>query len=503
MKKRKYNENNLAIAYYRYSSHSQNDMSIDQQRDAAERYAEAHDLKIVKEYIDRAKSGRTDEREGFQQMLYEVKKIRPSTLIVWKTDRLGRDRYLVADAKKTIRDAGCVIKYIAEAIPDSDEAIIMESLLDGMSEYYSNRLIKNVNRGMRYNARNALYNGHKLLGYSVDEGKHYVEDEKTAPVVRRIFHEYADGKPIVKIAEDLAAQGIRSVHGKKMTVNSLRHILKNRAYIGEYKYDDIIVPDGMPRLVSDELFDTVQKRFEKNKHKARPALHEDDSGRYWLTGKLLCGKCGTTLHGMSGTGKSGKIHYYYVCKNHRKKKCKLKNFKKDYLEGIVINVLRELLRDTELLASLAVDISDYYQKMYNDTKYLDVLKAELHDTEKGLENLVKVIEAGVFSETISNRLMQLEEKKKGLKEAIETEIIKQEIAENQYSIAHFFDKFADADFSDAETRDAIFDYFIEKIYVFDDKLLVTWYYSDDRIEVPLEEVANVAEQGSSLMCLAP
>ncbi|MDE6107755.1 MAG: recombinase family protein, partial [Oscillospiraceae bacterium] len=152
----------MAIAYYRFSSHSQNEASIDQQREAAQKLAAAKGYTIIKEYEDRAISGTTEERPGFQLMLSEVAKIRPAALIMWKTDRLGRDRYTLAMAKKTIRDAGCQILLVAEAVPeDSPEASLMEGLLESMAEFYSKQLRQNITRGMRYNAENGLYNGHK------------------------------------------------------------------------------------------------------------------------------------------------------------------------------------------------------------------------------------------------------------------------------------------------------------------------------------------------------
>lgn len=125
---------------------------------------------------------------------------------------------------------------------------------------------------MRYNAENALYNGHKTLGYRVDDTKHYVKDEDTAPFVQYIFKQYADGKPLTEIADELNAQGVRTVHGREFKVNGLRHILKNKAYTGVYEYSDIMIEDGMPRLVSDGLFEEAQKRFERNKHKAKRHL---------------------------------------------------------------------------------------------------------------------------------------------------------------------------------------------------------------------------------------
>ena len=194
------NDNNLAIAYYRFSSHSQNDASIDQQRDLAHEWADAHGLKIVREYEDAAISGTTDARPGFQQMLSEVAKIRPHTLIMWKTDRLGRDKYVLAMAKKKIRDAGCEIHLLAENIPtEGPEGVLIEGLMEAMAEYYSRQLSQNIQRGMDYNAQHALYNGHKLFGYDVDRStKKYIPDPNTAPFVQWAFREYASGKPLTE-----------------------------------------------------------------------------------------------------------------------------------------------------------------------------------------------------------------------------------------------------------------------------------------------------------------
>lgn len=490
MKKTQQNNNTFAIAYYRFSSHAQNEASIDQQREQAQLYAETHDLKIIKEYEDRAISGTTDDRPGFLQMLEEVGKLKPAVLILWKTDRLGRDRYTLAIAKKKIRDAGTSIQYIAEVTPtDSPESILLEGLMDSMAEFYSKQLTQNVVRGMRYNADNCLYNGHKLLGYTVDETKHYVKDPDTAPIVQRIFKQYADGKPLTEIAKDLNNQGIKTTLGRQFNVNGLRHILKNRAYIGVYQYSDIEKPDGMPRLVSDELFEEVQKRFERNKHKC-DIVGTDP--RYWLTGKLFCGKCGTTMHGMSGTSKTGKIHYYYACKNQRKRKCDLKSISKELIESHVEYVLREFLSDTENLASLAVDVSLYYRRLNADNGYIAGLEAKLKETKNSINNLIRLVEKGILSDTVTDRLAELENQRIALQETIETEKIKQSLVEDEHSIQKYFEMYSRADFTDSRTRDTILEYFVDKIYVYDDHFLITWYYSDDKTEVPFLDLSDIS-----------
>lgn len=489
------NDNNFAIAYYRFSSHAQSDASIQQQREAAKKYAEGHGLQIVKEYTDEAISGTTDQRPGFQLMLAEIAKIKPGALIIWKTDRLGRDRYDLAIAKKCIRDAGCIIHYIAEPITgDAPESALMEGVLEAMAEYYSRQMRTNIKRGHLFNAQNCLYNGHKTLGYVTEHApefgkdrKRYVIDSEMAPFVQRVFEDYAAGKPMADIAKELNDLGITTVQGNPFTVNSLAHILNNRAYIGEYRYGDIVTPGGMPAIVSLEVFEAAQKRLVLNKRQGGQranGLTPDNTPRFWLTGKLYCGKCGTPMHGYSGTsGHGGTTYYYYVCGEAKKKKCSLKYVPKDKIEAISCFLLSKCLNDTELLASLAVDVADYYQKEYEDTGYIDGLKKERTETEKALNNLVRAIEQGIFSETTQTRLVELKGRKKALTEAIEAEEIKRAITKNDISIQHFFDKYKDADLNDPSVRDYLLDYFVDKIYVYDDTIILTAWYGDDRKEL--------------------
>ena len=255
----------------------------------------------------------------------------------------------------------------------------------------------------------------------------------------------------------------------------------------------------------NRTFEEVQKRFEANRHKAVQPVVESEEPRYWLTGKLYCGECGASIHGISGTSKTGTTHYYYACKNKRKHKCKLKSIPKQAIEIHVIKVLREFLSDTENLMSLAVDISIYYKKLNADSSYLDSLKASLKETEKSIKQLMRFIESGRFSDTIADRIVELETEKSNLQDAIKTEEIKQTLANDDYSIKKYFEMYANADFDDVETRNNLLEYFIDKIYVFNDRLVVTWWYSEDKTEIGLNELVEVTDVdlGSTLSCSSP
>lgn len=489
--KAKLNDNNLAIAYYRYSSHSQNEASIDQQRELAHAWADAHGLKIVREYEDAAISGTKEDRPGFQQMLSEVAKIRPNTLIAWKTDRLGRDMYVLAMAKKKIRDAGCKIHLLAENIPtDGPESVLVEGILDAFAEFTSRNMSQNIQRGMDYNAQHANFNGHKVFGYGVKQvdakTRKYVIDPDTAPFVQRMFAEYASGKSMQSICDEFNEAGLRTSMGNPFGVKTMHRMLKNRAYIGEYRHGEFVVPGGMPALVDEATFDRVQRRFAENKRKGSQrarGMDENDAPRYWLTGKLYCGECGDTMQGVSGTSKTGRTYYYYYCSAQRKKLCAKKKVKKDWIEDLVTDILKYIIDDSENLMSLAVDAAVYYREHYKETGYLEGLEAKRRDVEKSIANLMKAIEGGAVSDSLIERLNQLEVQKASLNDAIQTENVKASLCEDEHSIKAYFEKFLHADFGNPETRDMVLEYFVDKIYLYDEKLVVTSWYSDDKTEI--------------------
>lgn len=498
------NEGNLAIAYYRYSSSSQNDDSIEQQRKAAHEFAKSNGLTIIKEYEDRGYSGLTNERPGFQSMLAELKTLRPNFLILWKTDRLGRDRYLLIWTKKKIRDAKCDILLIAEPTPDdSPESSLLEGMLEGTAEFYSRQLSVNVKRGMKYNAERCLSNGHKIFGYETGPDKKYIINPDTAPVVQRIFHDYANGAPMKQIVNTLNSQGIKTVNNGNFTINGLRSILRNNRYTGIYKYGDIEIPGGMPVIIEETLYEKAQKMLKLNKRKkhTQKVISQDDvllvMPDFWLTEKLVCGYCNSTMQGISGTSETGASYYYHSCagKRNPKIRCKKANIRKDLLEEIVIDFLGMLLIDSGTVIELSLEAADYHQKYYVESKFLEGLQKEKSNTEIKLRNILQAIEKGIVTETTRSRLLELEKQIKDLSSAIKVEENKRRMTENKYSIQAFFEKYKNADFSDKEVRDFILDYLVDKIYVYDDRIEIKCWYCETRMEIEFSHADLLKEVG--------
>lgn len=506
MAKKKFvqNNNNNAICYYRYSSSAQRDVSINQQQEQAMEYAKKHGLHIIKEYADRAISGSTDERPQFQQMLVEVETIRPAYLILWKTDRLSRDRVDAVIAKQRLRDCGCQICYVAESMPEDEaERVLIEGIEEALAEHFLIQHRKNVTRGLTDNAKKALYNGRQIFGYIGKVNCRYELDVNTAPIVKRIFQQYADGKRMQEIINELNDSGIRSSRGNKFTVNSLRHILQNRAYIGEYRWNEILIADGFPQIIDEELFDKVQMRMTENKRGGRPRISTcEDKSEFWLTGHLYCGECGATISGTSGTSKQGNRHYYYCCMNHKKRgddRCIKKNIRQEKLEAIILEMLQEMMNDATLKMRIANTVFQYHQqRVEQDIDYADVLQKEIHSIDIQLQNFVKAISKGIFNETTQNAMRDLEQRKQALQDELAVESNKIKYSLKPEHVLKYLEAFVDS-LDEVESRKRLLEYLVDKIYVFEDKIVAVCYYSNDTREFMFDDIERLLENRKSIM----
>ena len=214
-------------------------------------------------------------------------------------------------------------------------------MLDGMSEYYSAELSVKVKRGQKENALKCKANGGTIpFGYIINADRYYEIDPMTAPIILEIFTKYADGMTVKEISDELNSRGVFANTKYKYTNKaSMHNLLKNRKYIGEYRYGETVTPGGMPAIVPQEVFDRVQERMAKNQHK--PAYMKAVT-EYILTTKIFCGKCGTMMVGVGGTSKTGKVHHYYKCGNAiYKKSCDKKTAKKAWIERHIVALTRD------------------------------------------------------------------------------------------------------------------------------------------------------------------
>nr|MBO4518375.1 recombinase family protein [Clostridia bacterium] len=137
-----------AVIYARYSSERQTEQSIEGQLRKINEYVVANDIMVVNTYIDRAMTGTNDNRKAFQQMMKDSTKKAWDYVLVYKLDRFSRDKYETAIHRHTLKTNGVKLISVMENIPDTPEGIILESLLEGMNQYYSAELSQKVKRGL-------------------------------------------------------------------------------------------------------------------------------------------------------------------------------------------------------------------------------------------------------------------------------------------------------------------------------------------------------------------
>ena len=158
------------VIYARYSSENQREESIEGQLRENMAYAKKNGIEIVGTYIDRAVSAKTDKRDEFQRMIKDSSKKGFDVVIVWKLDRFSRNRYDSAKYKMLLKKNDVRVVSATESISEGAEGIILESVLEGMAEYYSADLAEKVSRGMTENALKCRFNGGTIpFGYMIDD----------------------------------------------------------------------------------------------------------------------------------------------------------------------------------------------------------------------------------------------------------------------------------------------------------------------------------------------
>ena len=162
------------IIYARYSSDGQREESIEGQLRECREYAEKHNITIIGTYIDRALSAKTDNRPEFQQMISDSSKKQFDVVIIWKLDRFARNRLDSATYRAVLKRNGVNVVSAKENISEGPEGIILESMLEGMAEYYSAELSVKVKRGQKENALKCKANGGTIpFGYVINAERYW------------------------------------------------------------------------------------------------------------------------------------------------------------------------------------------------------------------------------------------------------------------------------------------------------------------------------------------
>ena len=370
---------------------------------------------------------------------------------------------------------------------------------------------------LKYAMRDNPMKGEFLLPRSVDallkEGKATVKVLKSAdkwygvtykedkPVVVEAFRKYDEGYTLTEIRDHLNNKGITNTRGTAITYGTIQHMLSNRRYIGEYSFRDVIVSDGIPAIVSQDLFDRVQEKLAKNKKAPARAKAEE---AYLLATKIYCGHCGTSMNGESGKSRNGTIHRYYKCHAVKKKlnDCKKKSVKKEWIEDLVVKETMSMLMDDDAIEAI---VSMLMRLQDEENTDLPMYEKQLKQTQTEIANIIAAIKKGVLSDSLQAELAKLDAQEKEIKIRIEEEKLEKPKIPEDF-MRFWLHRFRKLDVTKESHRQMLIDTFVNRIYVFDDKLLLTFNYKDGTRTITLTDAKIAVEKnaGSNLDCsLAP
>ncbi len=448
-----------AVIYARYSSDNQSEQSIEGQLRVCNDYANTHDMVILDTYIDRAMTGTNDNRPAFQKMIKDSHRKEWDVILLYKLDKFSRNKYEMAIHKKTLKDNGVRVISATEYIPDSPEAIILESMLEGYAEYYSAELSQKVKRGMKETRiKGNFMGGYLLYGYKI-VNKKIVINEEQAEVVKYIFDEYAHDVFVKDIIANLTAKGIYN-RGKPFARNTIYNILRNEKYSGIYRYNDEIFDNYYPRIVPAETFDKVRLKVDKNRY----GKH-DKRFKYLLKFKLKCGYCGESITAECGTNRKGDVQRYYKCYGRKHNNgCEKQNVRKDILESLVTQHVIETLNSETAINTLVNGLLKVQDKQIKTNDTLARLIKELKQTENAINNIMSAVEQGGSTNTAMKRIRELEDKQNTLNKniAIEKSRTVEKMAEKE--IRGYYTKALTYDIEN------IVNILVKEVILYDDKM---------------------------------
>ena len=476
-----------AAIYARYSCDAQTEQSIEGQLHVCKEYAERNGIVILDTYIDRAMTGTNDNRPDFQRMIKDSAEKRWNFILVYKLDRFSRNKFESVINRKKLSDNGVKVLSAMENIPDTPEGIILESLLEGMNQYFSAELSQKVKRGMRETRLKGYYQGGGLpYGYRVEDRK-IVVDEEQAENVRYMFEQFAKGVYVREIIEALTARGV-TYHGKPFAKNTIYNILKNEKYCGVYHHGEERIDNMYPQIVPDEIFERVRNITESNKHGKRSV-----EVTYLLRHKLVCGYCGQSVIAENGTARNGERRYYYKCRGRKARvnDCKKAAVPKEELERLVLDAVIGQLKEPVLMDKLVNAILAEQEKRNKENSALLVMQREQRQNEIALDNIMKGIERGIMNNTTNKRMKELEVRQEELERLILIEKGKQVRQFTEQEVREYYEQALRME------PQMLINFLIEKIVLFDDKIEI--YYTSPITKSPDDGQGFCIDKGIILL----
>jgi site-specific DNA recombinase len=396
--------------YTRISTDEENQpTSLASQQERLEAFCKVQeDWRIIAHHEDRATGTKLD-RPGLQAALDLARQGRIDQLLVYRIDRLSRKVRQLASIAEELDTLNVILRSATEPFDTGSAAgRMMLQMLGVFAEFEHATIVDRVTSGIERRAREGRWpNGRIPFGYERNEQKQLIPDERTAPVIRRVFTWYAAGRmgaaAIARRLDDEHAPA--PPRGWQPAV--VLWILANEAYVGRVHWREQTFPGLHEPLIDQDTFDRAQTLL---KERGGDWTHRAARAEFLLSGLLRCGRCRRAYVGMSAKGNGGTYHYY-ACSGRQKlgpKGCDGERLSKDKLETAILDQLASLYRHGRLIRD-AIQKAAASDETDRDalTEQRASLAKEITRIERAIERYQDAFEAGNlnpdrFTERLSN-----------------------------------------------------------------------------------------------------
>lgn len=516
--------------YYKNGTDSlatQEEMALEYMKDKA-------DMKLYKVYSDNGETGSNFERQGFQDMMYDVYNGKVNCIIVKDLSRFGREYIEMGDYLEKIFPL-IGVRFIAindhydNNVTSFDISVPIKNIINTL---YAKDLSKKSAAALRIKQQNGEFIGtYASYGYMKSkEDKHkIVIDEETAPVVKMIFEWKAQGLGYASIGRKLYDMGImppcRYRYDKGIlkdkrysdivfwSQRTLKTILENEVYIGNMvqgrrksrffdgmneirvdKQNWSVVKNTHEPIISQELFDKVQKQLAQTRERYFENLGKYDkvsNKENIFKTKVACGDCGTPLTRYKNAGKENKkkIFYSYICPRHALylNQCNFLSISEKDLKEIVMSSIKmqmSYLSDMEIMFLNIAGSKEVKKKQADLTRAISDSLANISYIRTSRIRIASDLAKGLICDEEFNKIKnEFDKQLRAETEKLDGIRKKRDKFDKIISAPKWISELKKYHDSKILTKDMV-EAFIEKIIIYPDKRIeIMWTYSDNQSEL--------------------
>lgn len=415
-KNKSYRRKIRVAAYCRVSTDKDDQAnSLESQRRYFEEYINAHDDWILVDiYYDEGISGtQTKKRAGFNAMIDEALRGGIDLILTKEVCRFARNTVDTLSYTRKLKDYGVGVIFTIDNIDtrDSDGELRL-TIMASIAQEESRKTSERVKWGQKRRMEQGVVFGRDLMGYYVENGQLFINEEEV-PIVRAIFHKFTnEGKGTLVIARELEEDGMRPKRVKRWSNTVILRVLRNEKYVGDLCQKKTITPNYLTHdkkynhgeeemvylydhhqpIISRELWDRTQAELQRKSPTSEQKMKH--CNRYWCSGKLYCGMCGSHYVSRTKRLKNGFLYKAWRCyeaTNHGRPKERM---------GVPVGCDNSSINEKALLSCM---------------KYLIThIKVNYGTLRAEVINDIKALQVSALQETaqINNRIDRLKEKKR-------------------------------------------------------------------------------------------